>query len=289
MASQDSTKSPIGLSSDEFKEKIDSGLIIFNFTMIGDTINGSLQYMINEFLLKRGKKFSEKLDQETLKKIEQEKKFLAYSSSDFFTDLKFINYLERISIDYGYEIFYLADIFDVFQKKYPDLVTRSKIFLTKVPVKSTSSSSGSSLYDCEVISHITDNLFLGSINGASSKDLLKEKSIQIIINITPEQPKYPDDFEYHNIPILDNPFVKISEHFDETYKLIKKAKESNKNVFVHCMAGISRSATIIIAYLMKENKMTLNKAYTFVKEKRRIIEPNFSFYCQLVEYEKTLN
>ena len=65
MASDDSNKSPIGLSSDEFKIKVDSGLMIFNFTMIAqEKINGSIEFIINDFLLRRGKKFPERIDQE---------------------------------------------------------------------------------------------------------------------------------------------------------------------------------------------------------------------------------
>lgn len=47
--------------------------------------------------------------------------------------------------------------------------------------------------------------------------------------------------------------------------LIDKAKESDRPVLVHCMRGRSRSATIVIGYLMTRNKWTLKEAYTHVK------------------------
>ena len=60
----------------------------------------------------------------------------------------------------------------------------------------------------------------------------------------------------------------------------------NAKVLVHCQAGISRSPTIVIAYLMKKEKKEFQTVYNEVKAIRPIIEPNFKFYIQLVEYGK---
>lgn len=65
-------------------------------------------------------------------------------------------------------------------------------------------------------------------------------------------------------------------------------KEKKGCVFVHCHAGISRSATICIAYIMKTMQMELSKAYEFVKEKRPCISPNLHFMGQLLEFQKQL-
>ena len=59
-------------------------------------------------------------------------------------------------------------------------------------------------------------------------------------------------------------------------------------VFVHCHAGISRSATICIAYIMKTMQWDLSKAYEFVKERRPCISPNLHFMGQLLEFQKRL-
>jgi protein-tyrosine phosphatase len=59
------------------------------------------------------------------------------------------------------------------------------------------------------------------------------------------------------------------------------------NVFIS-NAGVSRSASIVIAYLMKNRNLTFDSAYKFVKEKRTKIQPNPGFIAQLRAYESNL-
>lgn len=59
-------------------------------------------------------------------------------------------------------------------------------------------------------------------------------------------------------------------------------------MLVHCQAGISRSATICIAYLMHHKEIGLEEAFDFLKAKRAVISPNLNFMRQLTEYETEL-
>ena len=67
---------------------------------------------------------------------------------------------------------------------------------------------------------------------------------------------------------------------------LDEARKNEGKVLVHCQAGISRSPTIVIAYLMKTKNLNQIEAYSEVHKIRPIIDPNMSFRCQLVEYEK---
>lgn len=57
---------------------------------------------------------------------------------------------------------------------------------------------------------------------------------------------------------------------------------------MHCLAGISRSVTVTVAYLMQKLNLSLNDAYDFVKRKKSNISPNFNFMGQLLDFERTL-
>lgn len=58
---------------------------------------------------------------------------------------------------------------------------------------------------------------------------------------------------------------------------------------MHCQAGVSRSATIVIAYLMKHTLMTMPDAYKYVRSRRPVVSPNLNFMGQLLEFERDLN
>ena len=62
----------------------------------------------------------------------------------------------------------------------------------------------------------------------------------------------------------------------------------DKNVLVHCHMGISRSASLVLAYLMRKFGVSLDEAYQHTVGIRDTIEPNSTFWKQLQRYEKDL-
>jgi protein-tyrosine phosphatase len=135
---------------------------------------------------------------------------------------------------------------------------------------------------------IKDKLYLSCASIAGKKHLIDHYGIKGVISLGSfyEHVTYtlhPEPVNYH--------FVFINDHEDEPIELefkecIKFINQTEGPVLVHCMAGISRSATIVIAYLMSERKMSYAEAYNHVKEKRRIIRPNSGFRRQLKSFEK---
>lgn len=67
-----------------------------------------------------------------------------------------------------------------------------------------------------------------------------------------------------------------------------EARSKQCGILVHCLAGISRSVTVTVAYLMQRLHLSLNDAYDFVKRKKSNISPNFNFMGQLLDFERTL-
>lgn len=91
------------------------------------------------------------------------------------------------------------------------------------------------------------------------------------------------------IPIEDNPFAELAAHLPSTTAFIREAlRDPEARVLVHCVQGISRSASVVCAFLMALYGWPPGKAVAFVKAKRWVVEPNFGFVAQLHEYEKTL-
>ena len=93
---------------------------------------------------------------------------------------------------------------------------------------------------------------------------------------------FPNDFEYYQINIIDRETQDLSLYFEECNNFIKNAK----NVLVHCVAGKSRSPSIVIGYLIAKKKMSFNEAFSLVKLKRSIIDPNANFIKNLQYLEE---
>jgi predicted protein tyrosine phosphatase len=150
-------------------------------------------------------------------------------------------------------------------------------------------------------SQITEHIFIGNVYSAignyktMEKDILDVLDIKVVISALTEE-EYEDymitgeDFpnlEWHRFVINDDKDERISDYFINTHFIINRALSKSQKVFVHCLGGISRSSTLIIAYLMIENKWTYQKAYTYVKQRRNSIDPNVGFVNQLKQLEQS--
>ncbi|XP_064858184.1 dual specificity protein phosphatase 7-like [Oncorhynchus nerka] len=134
-------------------------------------------------------------------------------------------------------------------------------------------------------------LYLGCAKDSTNLDILGKYNIKYILNVTPNLPnmfEHDGDFKYKQIPISDHWSQNLSQFFPEAISFIDEARSKKCGILVHCLAGISRSVTVTVAYLMQKLNLSLNDAYDFVKRKKSNISPNFNFMGQLLDFERTL-
>ncbi|KAL2100507.1 hypothetical protein ACEWY4_004901 [Coilia grayii] len=137
---------------------------------------------------------------------------------------------------------------------------------------------------------IFDHLYLGSEWNASNLEELRDLGVGYILNVTREIDNFfPGTFAYHNVRVYDEDATDLLAHWNDTYNFIVRAKRNQSKCLVHCKMGVSRSASTVVAYAMKEYGWTLEKALNFVKQKRSIACPNSGFMRQLAEYEGILD
>ncbi len=139
-------------------------------------------------------------------------------------------------------------------------------------------------YDCNEI--IENKLYLGGETSAYRKEKLKEFNITNILIVGLYLYKFfPDDFIYKQIEIRDEEDEDILRYFIPSIFFINQSKGS---CLVHCKGGMSRSASIVISYIMFTKKLNYHNAHEFVLDKRVIIYPNDGFIEQLKEFEEML-
>ncbi|XP_062914456.1 dual specificity protein phosphatase 6 [Mobula hypostoma] len=134
-------------------------------------------------------------------------------------------------------------------------------------------------------------LYLGCAKDSTNLDVLEEHGIKYILNVTPNLPNLFEnagEFKYKQIPISDHWSQNLSQFFPEAIAFIDEARNQSCGVLVHCLAGISRSVTVTVAYLMQKLNLSMNDAYDIVKMKKSNISPNFNFMGQLLDFERTL-
>lgn len=137
------------------------------------------------------------------------------------------------------------------------------------------------------MSQIQENLFLGSYQDA----LLEGPNMDILISAL-SVPEYrtleveaAHHVEWHKLIVSDTEEEQICDYFLQVSAILRKGLQNGKRILVHCAAGKSRSATLVMAHLMLEHKWTRKEAYEYVSRKRLIVEPNDGFMDQLKSLE----
>ena len=133
------------------------------------------------------------------------------------------------------------------------------------------------------MTEIIPRLYIGSIREASNYIWLRNHGITHIVNVANGVKDYfPIRFRYLHLHLGDNLTQQLFPYLITAYEYIDRALSNpNNRVLVHCAAGISRSSSTIIYYLMKKYGMNFQKAYAYTKSRHPRTSPNVNFRIQL--------
>ncbi|XP_023658719.1 dual specificity protein phosphatase 13A-like [Paramormyrops kingsleyae] len=151
------------------------------------------------------------------------------------------------------------------------------------------------ILDLTPADEIWPNLLIGNVATAQNRGILQEMGITHVLNAAHskqgsigQQQYYGSSIKYWGVPAEDTPHFDLSVYFRPAAEFIHKAlRKKDSKVLVHCIMGISRSATLVLAYLMLYHHLTLLKAIEVVIKKRAIY-PNRNFLAQLVDLDTRL-
>ncbi|XP_063820347.1 dual specificity protein phosphatase 18 [Pseudophryne corroboree] len=136
---------------------------------------------------------------------------------------------------------------------------------------------------------VTESLFLSNAASASTQSLLRNHHITCVINVSLQCSTCSlPDLEYLHFSVADTPDTSLSDYFETMTDKVHKVEASGGCTLIHCSAGISRSPTLCLAYLMRYRGLSLLAAHVHLKTCRPIIRPNLGFWRQLITYELDL-
>eukprot|EP00658_Telonema_sp_P-2_P047148 TRINITY_DN3570_c0_g1_i8.p1 TRINITY_DN3570_c0_g1~~TRINITY_DN3570_c0_g1_i8.p1 ORF type:complete len:820 (+),score=134.09 TRINITY_DN3570_c0_g1_i8:154-2613(+) len=133
---------------------------------------------------------------------------------------------------------------------------------------------------------IMPNLYCGSLRSAQSPAVYERLNIQYLLTMGRGlEPVVTSSMCHKTVIVDDIEGATISSSFDEATAFIAEAMEKGVGCLVHCFAGMSRSATAVVVYLMLKRNMRLDEAYLLVKMGRPAIHPNDGFFKQMMELD----
>lgn len=149
---------------------------------------------------------------------------------------------------------------------------------------------------------VIPNLFIGDYAASQDSATLEAEGIKALVaasellstpcqacgklTSSPVRQPYDSTLTIYRIPVDDTSSTNIICHFQAANDFIRAARARGDGVLVHCQAGVSRSTTIVCAYLMKEVGLNVEQAVEMVRAVRPEVEPTQAFLHQLEMYER---
>ncbi|KAM3918397.1 dual specificity protein phosphatase 22-A-like isoform 1-T1 [Leptodactylus fuscus] len=138
------------------------------------------------------------------------------------------------------------------------------------------------------MSQVLDGLFLGNIRDAEDTMSLSKHGVTHILSVHNNAKPILPEMTYLCIAASDSERQNLIQHFKKSIKFIHECRLNGGGCLIHCLAGVSRSTTILVAYLMTVTAFGWEECLSAVKAVRSYVGPNLGFQQQLQEYEMTL-
>ncbi|KAG1843710.1 protein-tyrosine phosphatase-like protein [Suillus tomentosus] len=129
---------------------------------------------------------------------------------------------------------------------------------------------------------IADNVYIGNLAAALSTDVRKRLGITHILSVCTEYSS--TDHNHLTIPVQDSEYEDLLIHLPRGCSFIQNALDQGGKVLVHCAMGVSRSPTVVCAYLMSTQRLSAHAAIQYVRKRRPKIHPNYGFMKQLIAF-----
>ncbi|XP_005802379.1 dual specificity protein phosphatase 22 [Xiphophorus maculatus] len=135
------------------------------------------------------------------------------------------------------------------------------------------------------ISKILPDLYLGNIKDAQDRELLAKHNITHILSIHDTAAPVLEDMTYLCISASDHSKQNLIQYFRESIMFIHESRLKGEGCLIHCVAGVSRSVTLVVAYLMTVTGRGWVESLAAVRAARPCAGPNLGFLRQLEEFE----
>jgi protein-tyrosine phosphatase len=139
---------------------------------------------------------------------------------------------------------------------------------------------------------VIPRVYVADLAAAENATVLAHLGITHVLSAMPGTvavPPIPTLLQSLQLPLHDSPFAELAEHLPRATAFIADAlADPQARVLVHCVQGVSRSASVVCAYLIRAYGWTPAQAVQYVKSKRPAAEPNPGFITQLGEYAELL-
>ncbi|KAI0484008.1 hypothetical protein GGR56DRAFT_4246 [Xylariaceae sp. FL0804] len=151
--------------------------------------------------------------------------------------------------------------------------------------------------DGSLPSRVLDYMYLGNIVHANNSDLLRAMGIGQVLSVGEtvtwrdgEMEAWGSDNVLVVHGVQDNGIDPLTDEFERCLEFIDRGRRNGTATLVHCRVGVSRSATICIAEVMRSMNLSFPRAYCFVRARRLnvIIQPHLRFAYELLKWEELL-